>query len=339
MVTDTVPPKRGRIPSRRDFLKATGLTTAQMNLLWSSVLAHEPPATAPAKTTFGRRAPNILLIVNDQERYLDKLPRGYSLPGKELLLEWGTEFMMGMALLVPVVSIGSLSLREIGEAQSQGWFSWLAFSNPFTFVAFVCFFIASLARCKRAPFDLPEAESELVAGFHTEYSGLRWSFFFFAEYAAMFVVSGLAVILFLGAWNSPLPVAWGDAWGDGWFWDGVRGVLFSGPIWFVAKCVFFLYVQIWLRWTLPRVRLDQVLYGCIQVILPLTMLLLLGETLWVWASTSDSSGWATLTLITKGICGLVGLIFTLGFPVIAIYGFSQRRKLVGNLVQDVMPGS
>lgn len=249
------------------------------------------------------------------------------------------EIPMGMALLIPVVSVGSLSLREIGEAQSQGWFSWLAFSNPFTFIAFICYFIASLASCKRAPFDLPEAESELVAGFHTEYSGIRWSFFFFAEYVAMFVVSALAVIIFLGGWNSPLPASWGQALGDAWYWDGVRGLLYSGPVWFVAKCVFFLYVQIWIRWTLPRVRLDQVLYGCIQVILPLTMLMLLGETLWVWASTSDSSGWATVTLITKGICGLVGLIFALGFPVIAIYGFSQRRKLVGNLVQDVMPGS
>ena len=249
------------------------------------------------------------------------------------------EIPMAMALLIPVVSVGSLSLRTIGEAQSEGWFSWLVFSNPFTFVAFVAYFIASLASCKRAPFDLPEAESELVAGFHTEYSGLRWAFFFFAEYAVMFIVGGLASILFLGAWNSPFPASWGASWSDGILMQGLKGLVFNGPIWFVAKCVFFLYVQIWLRWTLPRIRIDQVLYACVQVLLPLTMLLLLGNTLWVWASMSDSPAWAGLDRVVTYGLGLIGLAFALMFPAIAAYGFYFRRRLVGNLVQDAMPGS
>ncbi len=254
------------------------------------------------------------------------------------------EIPMGMALLVPIVTVGSLSLRKIGDVQADGWFSWLAFSNPFAFVAFVSYFIASLASCKRAPFDLPEAESELVAGFHTEYSGIRWSFFFFAEYAAMFVVSGLAVILFLGAWNSPLPLSWGDAVINAMpNWPvlarGINGVLFSGPIWFVFKCVFFLYVQIWLRWTLPRIRIDQVLYGCVQVLLPLTMVLLLGNTLWIWASTSGGSSWATFATASNWIMGGIGAVFALMFPAIAAYGFYHRRRLVGNLVVDALPGS
>jgi len=254
------------------------------------------------------------------------------------------EIPMGMALLVPVVTVGSLSLRKIGEVQSDGWFSWLAFSSPFAFVAFVSYFIASLASCKRAPFDLPEAESELVAGFHTEYSGIRWSFFFFAEYAAMFVVSGLAVILFLGAWNSPLPSSWGDTVTSAMpNWPilvrGVNGLLFDGPIWFVAKCVFFLYVQIWLRWTLPRIRIDQVLYACVQVLLPLTMVLVLGNTLWVWASTSSSVPWAAFARISNWLVGGVGAVFALMFPTIAAYGFYHRRRLVGNLVVDALPGS
>jgi NADH-quinone oxidoreductase subunit H len=248
------------------------------------------------------------------------------------------EIPMGMALLVPVVAVGTLNLVQLGEAQSGGWFHWLAFQNPFLFLAFVSYFIASLASCKRAPFDLPEAESELVAGFHTEYSGIRWSFFFFAEYAAMFVVSGLAVIVFLGGWHSPLPASWGDRLGDGILAEGLRGLLFSGPIWFVIKCVFFLYIQLWLRWTLPRIRIDQVLYGCVQVLLPLTMILLLGSTLWVWADSSDSQAWATFAGVVSVILGLIGAAFMLGFFAIAAYGFYHRRRLVGNLVQDVTPG-
>jgi len=249
------------------------------------------------------------------------------------------EIPMGMALLVPVVCVGSINLQQIGDAQAGGWFAWLAFRNPFTFVAFIAYYVASLASCKRAPFDLPEAESELVAGFHTEYSGLRWSFFFFAEYAAMFLVSGLAVILFLGAWHSPLPTSWGDALGDGILMQGLKGVLFSGPIWFMLKCVYFLYVQIWIRWTLPRIRIDQVLYSCVQVMLPLTMLLLLGNTLWVWASGSESAGWSVVAGTATVILGLIGAMFVLGFVSIAAYGFYHRRKLVGNLVVDALPGA
>ncbi len=249
------------------------------------------------------------------------------------------EIPMGMALLVPVLCVGSMRLSEVGEAQSGGWFDWLAFRNPFAFLAFVSYFIASLASCKRAPFDLPEAESELVAGFHTEYSGFRWSLFFFAEYAAMFVIAALASILFLGAWHSPLPISWGESWGNGLMAQGLRGLLLSGPIWLMLKCLFLIYVQLWLRWTLPRIRIDQVLYACVQVLLPLTMLLLLGTTLWVWASMSASSGWATLDRVVNVILGLVGLVFALAFPAIAIFGFYHRRRLVGNLAVDAMPGS
>ncbi|MBI4719601.1 MAG: NADH-quinone oxidoreductase subunit NuoH [Planctomycetes bacterium] len=253
------------------------------------------------------------------------------------------EIPMGMALLVPIVCVGSLSLRVIGEAQSGGWFAWLAFSNPFAFVAFVSYYIASLASCKRAPFDLPEAESELVAGFHTEYSGFRWALFFFAEYAAMFVVCGLATALFLGGWGSPLPASWSgkvtEWFGTGLLARGVSGLLIAGPIWFMAKCLFLLYVQIWLRWTLPRIRIDQVLYACVQVLLPLTMLLLLGATLWTWASTSSSWTWGWIAAATNWVLGLLGMGFALVFPVIALYGFYHRRRLVGNLVVDPLPGA
>jgi len=249
------------------------------------------------------------------------------------------EIPMGMALLVPVVCVGSLSLQAIGQSQSGGWFTWIAFDNPFAFAAFASYFIASLASCKRAPFDLPESESELVAGFVTEYSGFRWSLFFFAEYAAMFVVCALCVLLFLGGWHSPLPASWGEGLGDGVLATGLRGLIFDGPVWFIAKCVFFLYVQLWIRWTLPRIRIDQVLYACVQVLLPLTLVLLLGNAVWVWASTSDNTAWGLIDRIVRWILGLIGMVLALGFPAIAAYGFYHRRRLVGSLVVDAMPGS
>lgn len=256
------------------------------------------------------------------------------------------EIPMGMALLVPVVYTGSLSLEVIGESQSDGWFSWLVFANPFCFAAFVAYYIASLASCKRAPFDLPEAESELVAGFHTEYSGFRWSLFFFAEYAAMFVVCALAAILFLGGWNSPLPASVAlritDALGTSGIGSviarGLNGMLVDGPIWLMFKSVFLLYCQIWIRWTLPRIRIDQVLYACVQVLLPLTMILLLGATMWTWISMTGGPGWVMFEKINRWVLGAIGLIITLAFPAIAMYGFHHRRRLVGNLVIDPLPG-
>lgn len=249
------------------------------------------------------------------------------------------EIPMGMALIIPVICVGSLSMTQIGEAQADGWFSWLAFSNPFSFVAFVTYFVASLASCKRAPFDLPESESELVAGFHTEYSGIRWSFFFFAEYAAMFVVSGLAATLFLGGWNGIFPRSWGDSWGDGVLATAAKGIVFGGPIWFVAKCVGFLYLQMWIRWTLPRIRIDQVLYACVQVMLPLTMIVLLGTTLWVWQDSTGGAAWSAFTWVVRGILGAIGAAAMFAFIGIAAYGFYHRRRMVGNLVVDALPGA
>src|SRR4029077_11590922 len=100
---------------------------------------------------------------------------------------------------------GSMDLNYISRVQEGFLWNWLIFHDPFTFCAFWLYFTCATASCKRAPFDLAEAESELVAGFHTEYSGLRWSFFFMAEYGSMFAVSGIATLLFLGGWNIGLP--------------------------------------------------------------------------------------------------------------------------------------
>ncbi|MGB9624339.1 MAG: NADH-quinone oxidoreductase subunit NuoH [Phycisphaerae bacterium] len=246
------------------------------------------------------------------------------------------EIPMGMMLILPIMTVGTLNLVQIGEEQRYGWQSWLAFRNPFLFVAFFGYFIASLASCKRAPFDLPEAESELVAGFMTEYSGFRWCLFFFAEYAAMFVVSALATTLFLGAWHSPLPAAWGDRLARGnWLAKGADGLLFSGPLWFIFKSVFLIYVQMWVRWTLPRIRIDQVLYACVQVLLPLAMAALLGNTFWVLLVAPGS----LLAVLADAILSLMGAALVLGFVVIMIYGRMNRRRLVGTLAIDHLPGA
>src|SRR5687767_10571758 len=113
------------------------------------------------------------------------------------------EIPLGISIIVAVMAIGTLNMVEMSHMQGGGVHTWIIFRNPFVFIAFFMYFIASLASNKRAPFDLPESESELVAGFHTEYSGLRFSFFFFAEYGAMFVVGGIQAALFLGGWHDP----------------------------------------------------------------------------------------------------------------------------------------
>src|SRR6184192_2260400 len=113
------------------------------------------------------------------------------------------EIPLGISIIIGVMTAGTLNMVALGHLQGGGIHTWLVFRNPFVFLSFGTYFVASLASNKRAPFDLPESESELVAGFHTEYSGLRFSFFFFAEYAAMFVVGGIQTALFLGSWHDP----------------------------------------------------------------------------------------------------------------------------------------
>ncbi len=249
------------------------------------------------------------------------------------------EIPLGMSLLIPVMTVGSLQLTAIADAQANGFHSWLIFHNPFCFVAFFCYYVAALASCKRAPFDLPESESELVAGFHTEYSGFRWSLFFFGEYAAMFIVSGLGVILFLGGWKSPFPPQWAPE-GSGFIAQLIRGLFFEGPILFVLKAAFLYYVQLWVRWTLPRIRIDQVLYGCVQVLLPLTMVVLLGNTLWILATKHLDLSWAqTLDSVFHVVLLIIGYALVVGMLSIATFGYINRRRLVGTLAVDHLPGA
>ncbi len=196
------------------------------------------------------------------------------------------EIPLGISIIVGVMTAGTLNMVQLGHLQGGGIHTWLVFHNPFIFIAFFVYFIASLASNKRAPFDLPESESELVAGFHVEYSGLRWSFFFFAEYGAMFVVGGIQAALFLGAWHDPFGLLGAAYWHfkqpDNYSVIALALLNLVGASIFIAKALIIIFVQMWLRWTLPRPRIDQVLYACIKVLLPLSCLLLLGAAIWTW---------------------------------------------------------
>ncbi|HUQ68146.1 MAG TPA: NADH-quinone oxidoreductase subunit NuoH [Planctomycetaceae bacterium] len=211
------------------------------------------------------------------------------------------EIPMALCVLVPLVAAGSLNFGEIGAMQSGTVADWLIFHDPFTFLAFFTYFTVATASVKRAPFDLAEAESELVAGFHTEYSGLRWSFFFMAEYASMFAVSGIAVLLFLGGWHTGIGVENLLGWLRGWSPDvGVQGFSLGSYILnvigaqvFMLKCFVLVFVQIWVRWTLPRLRIDQVMTCCLKYLVPISCVLFLGAVLWplVLASSLGQTTW------------------------------------------------
>jgi NADH-quinone oxidoreductase subunit H len=270
------------------------------------------------------------------------------------------EIPLGISIIVGVMAAGTLNLVELGYQQGGGIHTWVIYRNPFAFLAFFVYFIASLASNKRAPFDLPESESELVAGFHTEYSGLRFSFFFFAEYAAMFVVGGIQTALFLGGWNDPFGlIGLGrEYYARPEHYSSTVLILLNliGVGLFVIKALGIVFVQMWLRWTLPRPRIDQVLYACVKVLLPLACVLLLGAALWQllvpdltlpiasgaapeaanpwlymnpWSFSAWHEAGATATFVTQIILTIIGVtlfVLMIGWVLYAA-GFEPGRKL------------
>jgi NADH-quinone oxidoreductase subunit H len=155
------------------------------------------------------------------------------------------EIPLLLAALSIVFMSNSLSMKEIVESQKDLWY---VFKQP---LAFLIFFIACVAETNRTPFDLPEGESELVAGFHTEYSGMRFALFFLAEYTSMVIVSAVATTLFLG---------------------GYEGPVLPGVVWFFLKTYFLVFLMLWFRWTFPRVRFDQLLNFSWKILMPLSFL-------------------------------------------------------------------
>jgi NADH-quinone oxidoreductase subunit H len=191
------------------------------------------------------------------------------------------EVPMAICVLVPVIVAGSMDLNRIALDQKGIFWNWYMFHDPFTFIAFWTYFTCATAQCKRAPFDLAEAESELVAGFHTEYSGLRWSFFFMAEYASMFAVSGIAILLFCGGWHTGIiPAGYELDRVLGWPWPILNVGNLINAVVFVLKCWLLVFVMMWVRWTLPRLRIDQVMMTCLKYLLPISCALLMGVSIW-----------------------------------------------------------
>jgi NADH-quinone oxidoreductase subunit H len=257
------------------------------------------------------------------------------------------EIPLGIAIIIGVMTSGTLSLVRLGQLQSGGIHTWILFRNPFVFAAFSVYFIASLAASKRAPFDLPESESELVAGYHTEYSGMRFTLFFFAEYAGMFVIAAIQSTLFLGAWNDPFGVI-------GYFHHRIEtdpahshivaliALNLSAAAIFIFKCVMLILVQMWVRWTFPRPRIDQVLYVCIKVLLPLACMLLLGAAIWQlfvpehpgipWQDYRpwNASDWMRHGLgaawVTQIVLSVIALIITAIVVAYVMYAFVTGRE-------------
>jgi len=181
------------------------------------------------------------------------------------------EIAMGFALVGVLMASNSLNLNDIVRAQSGGvthWFVWPLFG------LFVVYFIAGVAETNRAPFDVAEGESEIVAGFHVEYSGMAFALFFLAEYANMILISTLTAIMFLGGWLSPFQG-----------WETVTGIPYIGAAfdngihWLLLKASFFLLLYLWFRATFPRYRYDQIMRLGWKVLIPVTLVWIFAEML------------------------------------------------------------
>jgi len=214
------------------------------------------------------------------------------------------EIPVALSLIVVVIPAGTLSLQKIIISQGGAPYNWYIFHNPAAFVAFFIYFTSALAEGNRTPFDLPEAESELVAGYNTEYSGMRFLFFLFAEWMNLYVIGGIATAVFLGGWRIP-GIAYEVQMGSIW-------LQFAGFIVYLIKALILVNVIIWLRWTLPRLRIDQLMIMCYKYLVPISILLIIVSIIF------------TILYESVPVVGLVVrlLLFLLGV-VIMIY-FSYR---------------
>lgn len=185
------------------------------------------------------------------------------------------EIPLGLSVLGVVIITGTLDLQQTSLMQTgNGILDWNIVQHPVLIVVFIIFFISGLAESNRAPFDLPEAESELISGYSTEYSGFRWGVFMLAEYGMMLLLSILGAILFFGGWNTLLPNVFGVSlaeWTSGYYW---------GVFWLLSKAMLLVFLQMWVRWTLPRLRVDQLMAVSWKYLTPMALLMLFVCALW-----------------------------------------------------------
>jgi len=184
-----------------------------------------------------------------------------------------------LIILTVIMVTGTVNLHTLSEMQTGYFWNWMILGGPefglqkfllipFMMMGFLIIFISMLAEVNRTPFDIPEAESELVSGFHTEYSGMKFAMFFLAEYANMFAISAIIAVLFFGGFQSPFGYLGNSL---GWEWL----VPFEQFFWFTVKGLFFIFVQMWLRWTLPRFRVDQLMAFCWKYMIPFAFVILI----------------------------------------------------------------
>jgi NADH-quinone oxidoreductase subunit H len=198
------------------------------------------------------------------------------------------EIPAGLAIMVPVLMAGTLSTQGLIQAQG-GWpWEWFFFRNPAAAVAFFILFISQLAEGNRTPFDLAEAESELVAGYFSEYSGFRFALYFLVEWANLWIIGAVATTLFLGGWQIPGvgTQTWAALRGSGsfpaWGWWALQFVSLGV---FALKTLFLVNVVIWIRWTLPRIRIDQMMTLCWKYLVPAGFAAMLFTLIWQMVAT------------------------------------------------------
>lgn len=203
------------------------------------------------------------------------------------------EIPLGISILSIVTVTGTLGMHGIVNGQawlSKGGHFWNVFHNPFIFVNFFVYFIASLAECNRVPFDLPEAESELVSGFNTEFSGFRYALYMLGEFCDVILFACLATALFFGGWQLPFvdlsQLHISLSLGSVDFGPLLATLMMAGV--FIVKMAAVIFVVMWLRWTLPRLRVDQLMAVCWKYLIPISFFNLLGSALWVWLFKGQS---------------------------------------------------